>query len=494
MATRHNITFNTSTNTLSLLNDTRPFEVYLRLLQSFVNKHGHARAHPETHAGPLADWIHAIQNYEYPRYRKYKRQVLSNETTTIDTTTLYLNDTRVKELSRLNFEFRRLYSWEERIQALLEFQRQHGHVRVPRRYANNPSLGNWVSRVRQQYRDYHNDKNTTLTVQHIQQLESMGFEWEIKLGLRKDTWEERIEELLEFKEIHGHCRVPPTYKENPELAQWVLNLRQNYRLREEQRLVVLSQERMDELESHGFEWDTKILKWADRLKELREFAEREGHVRVPKHYKDNPQLGRWTATQRTQYRYYQEGKPSKLDDEQVRLLEEVGFKWCDENKTHGPRLEKWKQRLEELREYQEQHDTIGVPQTDYSPLSTWYRYQRVQYQLYKEGSASSLTDDQVRLLEALGIDKFQDIRDQKFDRLLQELKDFRSEHGHCRVPQQYSPNSSLGTWVSTVRQQYLKAQETGEAHPRLTDERIEQLVEVGFDFSRQRRAQPKRGS
>lgn len=486
LSTRQNITVETETSKDALTDDVKPFDEYLQMLQNFVNKHGHARAYPERHPGPLADWVLAIQNYEYPLYRNQRKEKIYNETTTT-TSTLYLNDERVAELSRLGFEFRRLWTWEERMEDLLAFQKEHGHVRVPRRYGDNPSLGNWVSRVRQQYRDYQNDKNTTLSIQQIQQLESLGFEWEIKLGLRKDAWQQRIDELLEFQKEHGHCRVPPTYKQNPDLAQWVLNLRQNYRLREEMRLVVLSQERMDELEGYGFEWDTRILKWADRLEELREYAKREGHVRVPKHYSENPQLGRWTSTQRTQYRYYKEGKLSKLSDEQVQQLEEVGFQWCNE-KGHGPRIETWEQRWKELKEYQEKHDLIGVPLSDNSPLSRWFRYQHSQYQLYKEGETCSLSDDQIRRLEELGIDKFKNVRDQKWDGLLEQLKEFRDEHGHCRVPQQYAPNPTLGNWVNTVRQQYFKAQEEGQPNPRLTDEKINQLSEIGFDFSRRRRA------
>lgn len=466
----------------------------MHLLHEFVKKHGHARAYPERYPGRLADWVVSIQNYEYPLYRKHQKEPLQNETFFETISSLYLNEDRVKELSDVGFEFRRTWTWQERMQNLQAFQQEYGHVRVPRRFKQNPSLGNWVSRVRQQYRDYHTpNKNTTLTLQQIQQLEEMGFEWEIKLGLRKDAWHDRIEELLEFKRQHGHCRVPPTYQENKALAQWVLNLRQNYRLREEMRLVVLSQQRMDELEQHGFEWDTRILKWADRLEELREYAKDNGHIRVPKHYEQNPQLGRWTSTQRTQYRFYKERKPSKLNEDQVQQLEDVGFQWCDDN-GYDPRIEAWQARLEALKAYQAKHDTIGVPQTDYSPLSTWYRYQRTHYHLYNQGGDSSLSEDQVRQLEALGIDKFRDIRDEKWNAMLEQLKEYRDEHGHCRVPQQYAPNRTLGNWVNTVRRQYWKAQqEDGEANnSRLSNVKIEQLREIGFDFSRQRPGRRKK--
>ena len=463
----------------SLTDDIKPFDHYLQLLKEFVKTHGHARAHTGRHAGPLADWVLAIQNNEYPLYRRQEKGKICNETES--TTSLYLNEDRVKKLSQLGFQFRRSWTWEERLEDLQKFKQDHGHVRIPRRYAANPSLGNWVSHVRQQYRDYQNGKPTILTIQKIQQLESLGFEWEIKL-LRKDDWQQRIEELLEFKKQHGHCRVPRGYQENLELARWVLNLRQTYRSREKRRLVILSQERMDEMERCGFEWNTgrKITKWTDRVKELRQYANQHGHVRVPKNYPENLPLGRWVSKQRTHYRHYKQGKPSKLNDEQVKQLEAVGFRWFDQ-KGHGPWIEIWEQRLEELKEYQMNHDTIGIPQTDSSPLSWWCRYQRLQYQSYKEGKKSSLTKDQVRQLEVLGIDKFKDIRDQKWDARLEQLKEFRDEHGHCRVPQNYAPNPKLGNWVKTIRYQYTRAQNKVEPNYRLTDERMEQLREIGFE-------------
>lgn len=327
-----------------------------------------------------------------------------------------------------------------------------------------------------------------MTTQQIEQLEALGFEWEIKLGLRKDSWQDRVKELLEFRETHGHCRVPFGYRENPELAKWVFNVRQNYRLRKGMRRVVLTQERMDELEKYGFEWETNIMKWGDRLEELREFASKYGHVSVPKLWPDNPQLGRWLSTQRTQYRYFKRGKPSKLNDEQVAQLEAVGLAWSDD-KIDGPVKTNamWERRFQELKEYQEKHNTIGVPKTECSNLCAWYGKQRKQYQLYKMGKSSSLTRDQVCRLESLNIGKSRG--EHKWDTMFEQLREFRDENGHCRVPQIFPPNQKLGSWVNTIRYQYhMQAQENGDPHPRRpSDEKIKQLRELGFDFSRKSR-------
>jgi hypothetical protein len=37
---------------------------------------------------------------------------------------------------------------------------------------------------------------------------------------------------------------------------------------------------------------------------------------------------------------------------------------------------------------------------------------------------------------------------------LSELADYRKIHGHCNVPNKYSENIKLGTWVANQRIQY----------------------------------------
>jgi hypothetical protein len=38
-----------------------------------------------------------------------------------------------------------------------------------------------------------------------------------------------------------------------------------------------------------------------------------------------------------------------------------------------------------------------------------------------------------------------------WERRFTELIEFKRSHGHCEVPQNYSENASLGTWVNKVR-------------------------------------------
>jgi hypothetical protein len=293
------------------------------------------------------------------------------------------------------------------------------------------------------------------------------------------AWEQRIEELLMFQTEHGHCRVPSTYQTNPKLARWVVNLRQNYTLSEGYRLVALSQDRMDELTRHGFEWPMRKLKWSDRLEELKAFADQNGHVRVPNLYPENPQLGQWVSNQRTQYRYYKEGKTSTLKEEKVKQLEAVGFQWSPMRKL------KWSDRLEELTAFADQNGHVRAPKLyqDNPQLRRWVIKQRTQYRYYKEGRTSTLNEEKVKQLEAVGF-QCSPMRTLKWSDRLEELKAFADQNGHVRVPKLYPENPQLGGWVSNQRTQYRYYKEGKTS--KLNEEKVKQWEAVGFQRSLKR--------
>ena len=60
---------------------------------------------------------------------------------------------------------------------------------------------------------------------------------------------------------------------------------------------------------------------------------------------------------------------------------------------------------------------------------------------------------------------------------------FQREHGHCRVPQSLVINSeTLGDWVNHQRRYYRNRMEGNRGDKCITDERIEQLNFIGFDW------------
>lgn len=92
-------------------------------------------------------------------------------------------------------------TWEERINDLEAFRQANGHCDVPIRRDVPQSLATWVDEQRKLYRLKHTKgKKTALTDEREVQLTAMGFSW-YRYG--PTSWEERIEDLKRYKEVHG---------------------------------------------------------------------------------------------------------------------------------------------------------------------------------------------------------------------------------------------------------------------------------------------------
>jgi len=180
----------------------------------------------------------------------------------------------------------------------IEYKRLQGHCNVPARYVENRRLGIWVSAQRQHYKILQLNKqldhdrspeppeggdavvggteeqpqNTRrpappLTQERVDLLNALGFSWTIRsrdaLG---ESWNQRFQELRQFKQENGHCLVPSRYEKNPELGIWVGTQRTQYRQymrsREAGQIMTptttanttMNDHRIQELEELGFVW------------------------------------------------------------------------------------------------------------------------------------------------------------------------------------------------------------------------------------------------
>jgi hypothetical protein len=106
-------------------------------------------------------------------------------------------------------------AWEDRLSELADYRRIHGHCNVPYKYRENPKLGMWITKQRYQYRLHREGKTSSMTTLRIQELESLGFEWD---SYGAAWWNDRLSELADYRKIQGHCNVPQKYSENSKLA------------------------------------------------------------------------------------------------------------------------------------------------------------------------------------------------------------------------------------------------------------------------------------
>ena len=75
-------------------------------------------------------------------------------------------------------------------------------------------------------------------------------------------WDTKFNELVAYKDMHGgSCNVPFRYAENPQLGNWVSTQRKQYKkFQQDPSTSQMTQERIERLESIGFEWNGRSLK------------------------------------------------------------------------------------------------------------------------------------------------------------------------------------------------------------------------------------------
>ena len=103
-------------------------------------------------------------------------------------------------------------------------------------------------------------------------------------------WEERFAELVDFKNKHGHCKVPRKFDENPHLGWWVCYMRDRMRQGK------LDEHKVMRLNNIGFVWNFRE-KWnksfEERIASLKRFKSKYGHCLVPRNLTVHRQLYQW---------------------------------------------------------------------------------------------------------------------------------------------------------------------------------------------------------
>lgn len=119
--------------------------------------------------------------------------------------------------------------------------------------------------------------------------------------------------------------------------------------------------------SIGFKWNMNEDSWKKRFNELLAFKDEFGHTKVPKTYK-NRQLGSWVNYQRSQYKYFIDGKKSQLTQERIQLLNSIGFVW------NRHRTVSWEHRFEEFKQFKQAYGHVFVPSNfaKNPKLGGWY--------------------------------------------------------------------------------------------------------------------------
>ena len=216
----------------------------------------------------------------------------------------------------------RAENWKAGYDHLLEYQKEHGNVNVPRNYVckkDGYRLGNWVMYQRQIQNG--KKRKTSLSREQILAMKEIGFQWNGDATSNK-KWEEGYNHLLEYKRKNGNIDVQKGYKceDGYHLGFWLCTQRQ----RKKGSGTPLTYDQIKKLNDLGIKWENiRSHNWEKGFEHLKEYVERYKNANVKKTYiaKDKYPLGNWVFTQRSMYRR------GCLSQEKIEQLESIGMQW-----------------------------------------------------------------------------------------------------------------------------------------------------------------------
>ena len=173
--------------------------------------------------------------------------------------------------------------------------------------------------------------------------------------VKNHIWSMRFGELKRYKARHGDCNVR---RSQGKLGKWTHNQRTAFRD------DTLAQDRIDRLNSIGFDWAPKKSEierlrykvggrvnnlWDVRFRELKQYRAKHGDCNV--NTQKQGKLGKWVTTQRAAYR------ADTLAQDRINRLNSIGFDWAP-LKSEAEGL--WNARFSELERYKAEHGDCNV--------------------------------------------------------------------------------------------------------------------------------------
>lgn len=423
--------------------------------------------------------------------------------------------------------------FDSMFEKLLLYKAEHGHPNVPVKYQRDLQLGSWVSGLRMKKKAYDKDgdplmeeeiwpttdndeeANTPakaslkyLNRERIDALDSIGFTWVMaKPKSKPKSWDERLVELQQWHEDHGTFKVP----RQESLGEWLHNQRTLYGKRDTKFMT----KKAPRLEGIGYTFNVRentSVSWDDRFQQLCEHHRQKGtfDVQCPVSEEDDTRgdsgnspetqekykFYKWVSRLHNEYRAYEKGTSSKLNDERVEKLRGINFQFkgpksrgrpSSSNLSHVPKLS-WEKRMQQLKSFKADtgHLNIDHNYKHCSNLGGWAADISSLYKNWKAGSqllSEDMTDKLYQLIE-LGFEfnvlpYYENNRswDDNYEILL-KFKELNN--GSARVPLKYKADLRLGKWVQNQRQQY-KLLQDGKTS-KLSEERIEKLEIAGFEW------------
>jgi hypothetical protein len=377
--------------------------------------------------------------------------------------------------------------WEGFFKKLKEYRNEEdGTLDCVRAGIEDDTLHKWIVTQNQEYKAFREGRTTNNTMfdEKITRLQSIGFVFDVEGKANRrtihKTWMENLGKLKQYIDEHdGSTEIEG--EENAKIKPWLLDQRYEWRKLQRGKPSMMTLEKIARLNEIGVEFE-KVRLWDEQMVQLLAFKEKHGHVNVPSIEGD---LGKWINAMRRQCKALLEGKnPTDVTQERFEELKALGLEVI-------PAIARLKMSADDygkefdrmigpMKEYKAQHGDCIVKRNDPDnrQLFSWVLRQRAEYKKLKEKNSSRLTVQQLMELTNLGFAfVLKEGGYRSFDERMEQLKAYKAEHGHVKVPTQHE---ELGHFVMRQRKLY-RLLKTGKPSA-MTDQKIKALEEVRFDW------------
>jgi hypothetical protein len=221
-------------------------------------------------------------------------------------------------------------------------------------------------------------------------------------------WGAQLARLAAYKAAHGDCNVPQCWAKDLKLGRWVSDQRAFKRkLDHGEPSKGMTAERAARLTALGLVWELghkgggtrpNNKEWEAQLARLVAYMAENGGCNVPKHWAEDPRLGKWVNNQRQYKRQLDRGEASGgMTPERAARLTALNFVW-------EPNNEEWEAQLARLVAHKAAHGDSNVPQcwAKDLKLGRWVGDQRAFKRKVDRGEASGgMTAERMARLTAL---------------------------------------------------------------------------------------------
>ena len=205
---------------------------------------------------------------------------------------------------------------------------------------NGINLGIWITTQRNAYNRQGSNK---ITEEQIELLEQIGMRFNTRN--KEEEWNKKYELAKTYYKYYGNLEIPTNFKtingyeydENGvALGIWIFIQRQAYKGQVANKITKEQTRLLEQIEMR-FNTRNKEEEWNKKYELAKSYYEQHGDLDVSNKFKtingyeyneNGIELGIWISTQRQAFKGQ---KDSKLDEERIKLLNQIGMKWFSEN-------------------------------------------------------------------------------------------------------------------------------------------------------------------